>query len=220
MAYIRRTARTAAAGRFSGSRISRKLTYSALVSALAIAAFTTESQAANWTGCHGAVAAGFTTVTTEPEPFGADGTQIGVAAGCDYQSDDRIVFGAFVGYDWKTFDVGFAGEIDATALTFGGRAGFLLGRDRETLAYGLLAYTNIEVDDWGDDSDGLAYGGGLESVVYRNRGGFLTLKGEARRIDYDTEVAGLDGTETTVTAGLAYHFGGVATADDLLPPLK
>jgi Outer membrane protein beta-barrel domain len=219
MAYICRTARSTAVRRFFRSRISRKLTFSALVSALAIAAFATESQAANWTGCHGAVAAGFTTLTAEPEA-GADGTQIGVAAGCDYQSDDRIVFGAFLGYDWKTFDVGSAGEIDATSLTFGGRAGFLLGRDRDTLAYGLLAYTNIEVEDLDEDSDGLAYGGGLESVVYRNRGGFLTLKGEARRIDYDTEAAGDDGTETTVTAGLAYHFGGVPTADDLLPPLK
>jgi hypothetical protein len=215
MAYICRTARTAAARRFSGLRISRKLTFSALVSALAIAAYATESQAANWTGCHGSVAAGFTSVTTEPVSFGADGTQIGVAAGCDYQTEG-IVFGAFVGYDWKTFDVGFAGEIDATALTFGGRAGMLLGRDRDTLAYGLLAYTNSEIDDWGDDSEGLAYGGGLESVVYRNRGGgFLTLKGEARRIDYDTEVDGLDETETTVTAGLAYHFGGVPTVNDL-----
>jgi hypothetical protein len=62
-------------------------------------------------------------------------------------------------------------------------------------------------------------GGGLESVLYRNRGGFLTLKGEARRIDYDTEVAGSDVTETTVTAGLAYHFG-VPTADDLPAALK
>jgi hypothetical protein len=213
MAYIRRTA-----GRFSGSTISRKTAFSALVSALAIAAFATESQAANWTGCHGGIAAGFTTATLEPIQLGADGTQMGVAAGCDYQVD-RFVLGAFAGYDWKTVDVG-ANEIDATALTFGGRAGFLLGRDRDTLAYGLLAYTNIEIDDLDEDSDGLAYGGGLESVVYRNRGGFLTLKGEARRIDYDTEVDGSDVTETTVTAGLAYHFGGAPTAEDLPAVLK
>jgi hypothetical protein len=210
MANIRRTA-----GRFSGSMISRKMAFSSLVSALAIAAFATESQAANWTGCHGAVAAGFTTVTTEPVAFGADGTQIGVAAGCDYQVD-RFVLGAFAGYDWKTFDVG-ASEIDATTLSFGARAGVLLNPD--TLAYGLLAYTNSEVDDLDDDFDGLAFGGGLETVVYRNRGGgFLTLKGEARRIDHDTGVDDLDATETTVTAGLAYHFGapGYTMVDDLM----
>jgi Outer membrane protein beta-barrel domain len=213
MANIRRTVPTAAAGRFSGSRISRTMTFSALVSALAIAAFATESRAANWTGCHGGVAAGFSTITTEePFPSGADGTQLGIAAGCDYQFDDRLVFGALVGYEWKTFDVGVPGEIDATALTIGGRAGLLLGRDRDTLAYGLLAYTNTEfdVDDGDDNSDGLAYGGGLETVVYRNRGGFLTLKGEARRIDHDDDHDNDLATETTVTAGLAYHFGGGA----------
>jgi hypothetical protein len=210
MANIRRTA-----GRVSGSGISRKLAFSSLVSALAIAAFATESQAANWTGCHGAVAAGFTTVTTEPVAFGADGTQIGVAAGCDYQVD-RFVLGAFAGYDWKTFDVG-ASEIDATTLSFGARAGVLLNPD--TLAYGLLAYTNSEVDDLDDDFDGVAFGGGLETVVSRNRGGFLTLKGEARRIDHDTGVDGLDATETTVTAGLAYHFGapGYTLVDEPAP---
>jgi opacity protein-like surface antigen len=210
MAYIRRTA-----GRLSGPMISRKTAFSALVSALAIAAFATESQAANWTGCHGAVAAGFTTVTTEPVAFGADGTQIGVAAGCDYQVD-RFVLGAFAGYDWKTFDVG-ASEIDATTLSFGARAGVLLNPD--TLAYGLLAYTNSEVDDLDDDFDGLAFGGGLETVVSRNRGGFLTLKGEARRIDHDTGVDDLDATETTVTAGLAYHFGapGYTLVDEPAP---
>jgi hypothetical protein len=128
MAYIRRTA-----GRFSGSTIFRKTAFSALMSALAIAAFATESQAANWTGCHGAVAAGFTTVTTEPVAFGADGTQIGVAAGCDYQVD-RFVLGAFASYDWKTFEVG-ASEIDATTLSFGARAGVLLNPD--TLAAGV-----------------------------------------------------------------------------------
>jgi opacity protein-like surface antigen len=194
------------------------MTFSALVSALAIAAFATESRAANWTGCHVGVAAGVSTVTTEPYPFGADGTQIGVAAGCDYQFD-RFVLGAFAGYDWKTFDdVGSAGEADVTALSFGARAGVLLTPD--TLAYGLLAYTNSEVDDMDDNFDGLAFGGGLETVMYRNRGGFLTLKGEARRIDHDTGVDDLDATETTVTAGLAYHFGapGYAPADDL--PLK
>jgi hypothetical protein len=212
LAYNRRTA-----GRFAGSGISRKLTFSAFVSALAIAAFATESQAVNWTGCHGAVAAGPTKLTADPES-GADGKQIGVAAGCDYQVDDRVAFGAFLGYDWKSFDIGFAGE-DATALTFGGRAGFLLGRDRDTFAYGLFAYTNGQVDD-GDEYDGLAYGGGLESVVYRNGGGFLTLKGEARWIDYNnlTKVDGVDEVaETTVTAGFAYHFTGAATADDTLP---
>jgi hypothetical protein len=221
MANIRRTVPTAAAGRFSGSRISRTMTFSALVSALAIAAFATESRAANWTGCHGGIAAGVSTVTTEPLPYGADGTQLGIAAGCDYQFDDRLVLGALVGYDWKTFDVG-GGEIDATALTIGGRAGLLLGRDRDTLAYGLLAYTNSEVDDLDDNFDGFAFGGGLETVVYRNRGGgFLTLKGEARRIDHDTGVDDLDATETTVTAGLAYHFGGGAPiAHDVPHPLK
>jgi hypothetical protein len=129
-----------------------------------------------------------------------------------------LVLGALAGYDWKTFD-GFGGEFDVTALTFGARAGLLLGRDRDTLAYGLLAYTNSEVDDLDDNFDGLAFGGGLETVVYRNGGGFLTLKGEARRIDHDTGVDDLDATETTVTAGLAYHFGGGASiADDV--PLK
>ena len=208
MANIRRTA-----GRFSGSMISRKMAFSSLVSAFAIAAFATESQAANWTGCHGAVAAGFTTVTTAPVAFGADGTQIGVAAGCDYQVD-RFVLGAFAGYDWKTFDVG-ASEIDATTLSFGARAGMLLNPD--TLAYGLLAYTNSEVDDLDGDFDGLAFGGGLETVVHRGRGSFLTLKGEARRIDHDTGVDDLDATETTVTAGLAYHFGGGASIADGVP---
>jgi hypothetical protein len=207
--------RTTPGGRFFGSRISRETTLTVLVSALAIAAFATESRAANWTGCHGGVAAGVSTVTTEPSPFGADGTQIGVAAGCDYQVD-RLVFGALAGYDWKTFDVG-AVEIDVTALTFGARAGVLLGRDRDTLAYGLLAYTNSEVDDLDDNFDGLAFGGGLETVVYRNGGGFLTLKGEARRIDHDTGIDDLDATETTVTAGLAYHFGGGASIADALP---
>jgi Outer membrane protein beta-barrel domain len=184
---------------------SLKLTFSALVSALAIAAFATESRAANWTGCHGGVAAGLSILAAEPEAgaggmrLGTDGPQIGVAAGCDYQSDDRVAFGAFLGYDWKTFDA----DIDATALTFGGRAGFLLGGDRDTFAYGLVAYTNIEPSRRSStSSDGLAYGGGLESVVY----GHWTLKGEVRRIDYDTDIAGLDGTETTATVGIAYHF--------------
>jgi hypothetical protein len=69
------------------------------------------------------------------------------------------------------------------------------------------------------DFDGLAFGGGLETVVHRGRGGFLTLKGEARRIDHDTGVDDLDATETTVTAGLAYHFGApnYVPVDDLPP---
>jgi uncharacterized membrane protein len=85
MACVRRTA-----GRFSGSMISRKMIFSALVSALAIAAFATESQAADWTGCHGAVAAGSSTfadpLAGPAEPEAGDGAQIGVAAGCDYHS--------------------------------------------------------------------------------------------------------------------------------------
>jgi hypothetical protein len=199
MAYIRRTA---------------------VASALAIAAFATESQAANWTGCHAAVAAGFTIVTPEPKTYSADGTQTGVAAGCDYQYD-RVAFGAFVGYDWKSVEFGpagaWTGERNATALTFGGRAGFLLGNDRDMFAYGLVAYTNVEVDDVDYESSGFAYGGGFESVVYRHWGGNLTLKGEVRRIDYDTKVDGYEGTETTATVGFAYHFAGAAPADDTFP---
>jgi hypothetical protein len=214
---------TASEGRCSGSRISRKMTFSVLASVLSIAAFATESRAANWTGCNVGVSGGFSTVTAEPVLFGVDGTQIGLGAGCDYQVD-RLVFGALAGYDWKTFDVGGAGEIDATALTFGARAGVLLGGDSDTLAYGLLAFTNTEVDDSDDDVDGFAYGAGIESVVYRNRGGFLTLKGEARRIDHDLDgldLDGLDATETTVTAGLSYHFGGgVPIVDDARHPIK
>jgi hypothetical protein len=211
---------SAPAGRFSGSRISRKMTFSALAGVLSLAAFATESRAANWTGCNVGVAGGFATVTTEPVLFGVDGTQIGVAAGCDYQVD-RLVAGALAGYDWKTFDVGVGGEIDATAFTFGARAGVLLGRDGDTLAYGLLAYTNTEIDDGDDNFDGLAYGAGLEAVVYRNPGGFLTLKGEARRIDHETAFDDLDATETTVTAGLAYHFGGgVPIVNDMPHPIK
>jgi hypothetical protein len=184
MAYIRRTA---------------------VVSALAIAAFATESQADNWTGCHGAVAGGFTIVTPESKTFGADGTQIGVAAGCDYHYD-RIAFGAFVGYDWKSVEFGppsaWAGERDGTALTVGGRAGFVLGSGRDTFAYGLVAYNNVEVDDVDYESGGFAYGGGFESLLYDH----WTLKGEVRRIDYDDTKVYEGGTETTATVGFAYHF--------------
>jgi len=86
-----------------------------------------------------------------------------------------------------------------------------LGSDRDTFAYGLVAYTKGEVDD-GNEYDGLAYGGGFESVVYRHWGGLLTLKGEVRRIDYNniTKVGPLDGpdeaAETTATVGFAYRF--------------
>jgi hypothetical protein len=79
-------------------RIFRKMTFSALASVLSITAFATESQAANRTGCNVGVAGGLSAVTGEPLLSGVDGTQIGIAAGCDYQ------FGRFVaGYESKQY---------------------------------------------------------------------------------------------------------------------
>jgi hypothetical protein len=56
--------------------------------------------------------------------------------------------------------------------------------------------------------------GGLETAFVRSRRGFLSLETEGRRTDYDKVGGGVEPAETTITGGLAYHFGDQGPVED------
>lgn len=172
---------------------------------LAASAMSAEA-AGPWTGCYGGAALGVTAVTIDEAPLGADGYSVGGFVGCDVQIE-RFVAGLFADYSWKTLDT--AGlTFDATQYSLGGRAGFT-AVGNNALIYALGAWTHLD-GDFGVDLDGLAVGGGVELFVANH----VTAGLEYRYTMYDA-IMGIDPSEHSVVARVAYHFGGIKPLDDL-----
>ena len=161
----------------------------------------------NWTGCYvsavaggsamdigaGISVAGVGTLLSQ-DGLGGSGGTYGVAAGCDYRTG-RLVFGG--GADWLKhqgvdWTLGIAAGLGGPTIKTGldnqwsvfGRAGYLI--NERTLAYGKVAYSQLEMDPISAVAPGTAIsiglpkfkdwavGGGLEVFIAPN----LSLKGE------------------------------------------
>jgi opacity protein-like surface antigen len=204
-----------------------------------LASFAVPAQAGGWAGCYVGAHGGYAVADHEisvPGLFGLDGisgegAQGGPVAGCDLQAD-RFVLGAFADYSFRSVETTlslFGGSASVgleDAWSAGLRAGYLV--QPTTLVYGLVAYTQTDVDDAGtglvSDLDGIAYGGGIETEI----GAGWALRGEYRFVDYDTaNIAGvvdLDSNEHQARAALVWKFwsGGEPSVAGLIgkAPLK
>lgn len=148
----------------------------------------------SWSGVYGSVQTGVVAAVADPI-YGVDGYSYGGRAGADLQID-RIVLGVLADYNWMHVTA-FSTSVDATEWKVGGRAGLLLSS--HTLAYGLVARSELDVDGMGK-TQGLAIGGGIEAMMHKN----WTARLEYLRTTYD-DIGG-DARSHSVTLGLAYRF--------------
>jgi len=194
----------------------------ALAVALAGLAPLSSAHAGGWTGCyagaHGGYAVGASEIAiggvASLDGISSEGAEGGPLIGCDLQTTDRIVFGAFADYAFRSVDTkltlggasAFVGLEDAWSV--GVRAGWLVSP--QTLVYGLAVYQHTDFDDAGSglisDLSGFGGGAGIETEILPG----LALRGEYRYVAYDDEsiagVATLDTDEHQVRAGLVWRF--------------
>lgn len=155
----------------------------------------------SWTGIY--VGGNIGMVAGIADPFyGVDGYQFGGRVGYDLQIN-RLVLGAFAGYDWKTVSIG-SNSIDANELSFGGRAGVLVTDD--ALLYAVVFRPRLTIDNMGH-TDGIGFGGGLEVKMTPN----WSVSGEYNRETFSD--IGHNAREHVVRFGVNYHipanlFGG------------
>lgn len=228
-----------------------------LLYALVALALSAPAAHADWTGCKLGAFAGISATHTEAEltsplapnsainidGLSTQGTNGGLAMGCDVQVGGSIVLGAFADYtfqdlDWKAGATLFGNQVaDIRAglentWAIGARAGYLV--TPTTLAYATAGYTEAKAKDislsvlgtpvgsWSvEDPSGWFVGGGFESLVMKN----VSLAIEYRYTHFDTSDVtftpapidlDLDTDVHAVRLALAYRFG----AENPLVPTK